>query len=150
MSALAWRGSPPTLAPMASWVATVRERQRISDTAVAAALFAPTFVDPDHESLSIAHLDADLRLIYLATLPGGGADSIELPLRTVMGDALALNAHALIVAHNHPGGDPNPSRADKVATRRLVETARPLDIRVIDHLIFCGEGVTSFRALGLL
>jgi len=135
---------------MASVYSIETARQRIGGYASATALFAPIFAGLDHEALGVAHLDADLGLIRLTTLNGGRADRIELPLRKVIGDALALGAHALIVAHNHPHGDPAPSQADKMATRRLTETARPLDIRVIDHLIFGGDNVVSFRGLGLL
>ena len=54
------------------------------------------------------------------------------------------------MAHNHPSGDPRPSRADIQATRRLAETADALDIRLHDHLIFAGTDCRSFRELGLL
>jgi DNA repair protein RadC len=135
---------------MASVYAIDTARRRIADFRAATALFAPVFAGLAHEVLSVAHLDADLGLIRLATLHGGSAASVEMPLRMLMAEALAVDAHALIVAHNHPHGDPAPSRADKAATRRLVETARLLDIRVIDHLIFAGDAVTSFRGSGLL
>ena len=54
------------------------------------------------------------------------------------------------IAHNHPSGDPSPSRADIEATRRLAEAAAALGIRLHDHLIFAGGDCRSFRALGLL
>ena len=123
---------------------------RIADTDRSHALFAPTFAGLRAETVAVAHLDAVLGLIEFAVLPGSCATLVELPLRDLIGDALRLGARRLIVAHNHPNGDPAPSRADLVTTRRLVEVARPLGIRVTDHLIFAGEDVTSFRLLGLL
>ncbi len=56
----------------------------------------------------------------------------------------------IVIAHNHPSGDPEPSKADIAATRMLVHAARALEIRVLDHLIFTTTRCTSFRALGLL
>ena len=102
-----------------------------------------------YETLHVAHLDDDRTLLKLTALPGT-LDRVELPLRPLIAEALALGATALIVAHNHPGGTASPSRADIVATRRLVEVARPLQIELLDHLIFAGKTVVSFRALGLL
>ena len=64
--------------------------------------------------------------------------------------ALELGATALILAHNHPSGDPDPSGDDIAATRRIVAAAEPLGISVHDHVIVAGGGWTSFRARGLL
>ena len=125
-------------------------RPRIGDRDSAAALFAPTFAGLAHEALRVAYLDDGLALLRLWEGEGTAPASVDVPLRTLIRDALILGAHALIVAHNHPRGDPTPSRADKAVTRRLVEIARPLDIRIVDHLIFAGEQVASFRGLGLL
>jgi len=124
-------------------------QHRIGDRDSAAALFAPTFAGLAHEALRVAYLDGGLALLRLWK-GDGTTGSVDVPLRTLIRDALMLGAHALIVAHNHPLGDPTPSSADKAVTRRLVEIARPLDIRVVDHLIFSGERVVSFRGLGLL
>ena len=124
--------------------------QRIADLAAAVALFAPTFANVAHEALRIAHLDREFRLLGLAIAPEAGPHGIDVSLRELIGEALARGARALIIAHNHPCGDPTPSRADRIATRRLVEVARPLEIRLVDHLIFAGDDMISFRALGLL
>ncbi|MFZ5730912.1 MAG: JAB domain-containing protein, partial [Pseudomonadota bacterium] len=64
--------------------------------------------------------------------------------------ALELDASALILAHNHPAGDPTPSSADVEMTRQVAEAARALRISVHDHVVVGAEGVASFRALGLL
>jgi len=70
--------------------------------------------------------------------------------REVVRRALELSASALILAHNHPSGDPDPSRSDIDMTRRVVEAARVFDIQVHDHVIVGREGTASFRALGLM
>ena len=71
-------------------------------------------------------------------------------MRENFGEALRLDAHGLILAHNHPPGHCRPSSCDIIATRRLAEVARALDIVLIDHLIFTDEAVYSMRAEGLL
>ena len=77
-------------------------------------------------------------------------DEIGFPLRTIIADALALESSGIVLAHNHPGGDPSPSRADINATRALADLAHPLGIRLHDHLIFARGDCRSLRALGLM
>lgn len=119
-------------------------------TCAAAALFAPFLAGLAAERLCVAHLDENLRLLHLAICPPGTDRSVHVPLRAILRDALALEAHALVLAHNHPHGDPRPSDADRRATRRIAEVARVLDLHLLDHLVFAGTAVTSFRALSLL
>jgi DNA repair protein RadC len=128
----------------------IGEGGRIADTAHAVRLLQPHLRDLPHEELRFVYLDAGLRLLDVAALSDGAVGRVELPLRTIIRDALLLDARALIVAHNHPGGSAVPSAADKAVTRRLAEVTRQLDIDLVDHLIFAGEEVASFRALGLL
>ncbi len=131
-------------------IAPVSPARTIADTRAAVTLFAPHLAGLGHEEMCFACLASDFRLLAMRCVRGTQDDAVALPLRAVIGEALRLDAWGLIVAHNHPGGSAEPSSADRVATRRLVEVARPLDIRLVDHLIFAGESVTSFHALGLL
>jgi DNA repair protein RadC len=80
----------------------------------------------------------------------GGLNVLFLRMRENFGEALRLDAHGLILAHNHPSGHCRPSSCDIIATRRLAEVARALDIVLIDHLILTDEAVYSMRAGGLL
>jgi len=64
--------------------------------------------------------------------------------------ALELNACAIILVHNHPSGDPSPSRADITMTRKIDEAAKAVGIALHDHLVIGRSGHASFRALGLL
>jgi len=70
--------------------------------------------------------------------------------REVVKEALRLNAAAVILCHPHPSGIAEPSQADELSTRRLVEALRLVDIRVLDHLIIAGSEVVSFAERGLL
>ena len=116
----------------------------------AAELFAGELSRLFSEELRVAHLDEDGRVLGLSSGAGGDPETIDLPIRQIMSDALALGARALLLAHNHPSGDPTPSRADRLATRQLVEAARGVEIKLLDHLIFAGGDCRSFRAMGLL
>jgi DNA repair protein RadC len=80
----------------------------------------------------------------------GGAGDVELPIRRILSSALRLRARSIVLAHNHPSGDPAPSASDEAATRALATAAAGLDIGLHDHLIFAGGECSSFRSLGLL
>jgi DNA repair protein RadC len=64
--------------------------------------------------------------------------------------ALELSATAIILVHNHPSGDPTPSRADIQMTQSIIEIAKPLGIAVHDHIIVGKEGHASFKGLKLI
>ena len=125
-------------------------REPIIDSAGAAALLAPAFEGLCLERLGVLHLDRQFRPIRLALTPRGTSHAVTVPMRAMMAEALRLGSHTLILAHNHPAGDPTPSRADRSVTRRLVEVAAALEIAVLDHLIFATPDWISFRAMGLM
>lgn len=102
------------------------------------------------EALRVAHLDRERRLLGVSSSESAISDAIALPIRAIASDAIAFGSTALILAHNHPSGDPTPSAADIAATRDLVTTMRGLGVRVLDHLILAANGWRSFRAMGLL
>jgi DNA repair protein RadC len=118
----------------------------------AAELFGPSFAasPSDGETLAVAHLDAQRRLIELIVTPSEAAAHVALPVRRILEDALRLDARGLVIAHNHPSGDTQPSFEDLESTRELADTAARLGIRLHDHLIFAGGEMASLRALGLL
>lgn len=103
----------------------------------------------DHEIFAVLFLDNRHRLIEYVELFRGTIDGASVFPREVVKEALARNAAALICCHGHPSGDPTPSRADELVTRRLKEALALLDIRLIDHLII-GDSVTSMAELGLV
>lgn len=113
------------------------------------ALFLPYLERAEAELLAIAYFDRRGTVIDLDVSRGARA-SVRFPLRHIVQSAIAQDAAAIMLAHNHPSGDPRPSRADREMTRLLSSALRPLDIRLLDHLIFAGGQVSGFRALGLL
>lgn len=123
---------------------------RLATANDAANLLAPLFAGAQSEKLAVIHLGAGRRLLAVEELAGSSLESVLLPMRQIFADALRLGSEGLVIAHNHPSGDPAPSAADIEATRRLADAAAALDIVVHDHLVFAGSEFSSFRALGLL
>ena len=104
----------------------------------------------EHEVFAVVFLDNRHRLIEYRELFRGTIDNTTVYPREVAKEALALNAAAVILAHNHPSGVAEPSRADEFLTRTLRESLALVDVRVLDHFIVAGNGVVSFAERGLL
>ena len=122
----------------------------VATARAAADLLAPRFAGVRDEKLAVLHLDGGRSVLAIDDFDAAGPDLVALSLRDIFRRALALDATGLVIAHNHPSGDPKPSQADIQATRRLAAAAEALGIRLHDHLIFAGGECASFRALGLL
>jgi DNA repair protein RadC len=103
-----------------------------------------------HEVFAALFLDNRHRLIRYEEMFRGTIDGASVHPREVVKAALQHNAAALILAHNHPSGVPEPSRADEALTRRLREALGLIDVRVLDHVIVGGTDTTSFAELGLI
>jgi DNA repair protein RadC len=119
----------------------------------AQALIDYLFADMAHlptERLRVLFLNARNRLLADEIVGEGSVNEISVHPREIMKRALELGATALILVHNHPSGDPEPSQGDIDATRRIVHAARSLDICIHDHVIVAGSGWSSFRTLGLI
>ncbi len=114
----------------------------------------------DYLAIDMAHLTVErVRVLYLDTknrliddhhVGDGSIDEAAIHPREVIRRAMDIGASALILVHNHPSGNPEPSRADIQVTRRIAEAGRLLGIVVHDHVIVGREGHVSLRAKGLL
>ena len=104
----------------------------------------------EHEIFHILYLDNQHRIIKSECCFKGTIDGANVYPREVLKRALKLNAKALILAHNHPSGIPEPSEADRAITRRLINALGLVDIRVLDHFIIGGTEHFSFAEHGLL
>ncbi len=102
------------------------------------------------EQFRILFLDKKNRLIADEVQGQGTIDHTPVYVREVVKRALELHATAIVLVHNHPSGDPTPSRADIDMTKLIVDAARPLGVVVHDHIIVGKTSHTSFRALRLL
>lgn len=106
--------------------------------------------DLPHEVFCCLFLDNRHRAIAFEELFRGTIDGASVHPREVVKRALARNAAAVILVHNHPSGVPEPSQADELLTHRLKEALALVDIRVLDHLIVGDCGCESFADRGLL
>jgi DNA repair protein RadC len=102
------------------------------------------------EQFRILFLDRKNRLIADEVQQQGTVDHTPVYVREVVKRALELSASAIILVHNHPSGDPAPSRADIDMTRQIVDAARPLGIAIHDHIIVGRQGHASLKGLKLL
>jgi len=105
--------------------------------------------DPTQEHLWVAHVDDDARCLHLSR-HDGHADGADLPIRTIVTDAARHGSKGLILAHNHPSGDPSPSATDKRITRRLALVGEAMDVVILDHIVLAGTRFRSMRQMGLL
>ena len=103
-----------------------------------------------HERVRGLYLDTRNRLILDHLLSEGSIDEAAIHPREVIRKAFDVGATALILVHNHPSGNPEPSRADITITARIAEAGRLLGVTVHDHVIIGREGNVSLRAKGLL
>lgn len=106
--------------------------------------------DRPYEVFCCLHLDNRHRLIAFDELFRGTIDGASVHPREVVKQALARNAAAVILAHNHPSGVAEPSQADELITRRLKESLALVDIRVLDHVIVGDGTCTSLAEKGLM
>ena len=104
----------------------------------------------EHEVFAVLFLDTQHRLIEYAEMFRGIIDSASVYPRELVKEALRLNAAAVIVSHNHPSGNPEPSSADRALTLRLKETLALVDVRTLDHVIVAGNDTASFAEQGLV
>ena len=103
-----------------------------------------------HECFAVLFLDTQHRLICMETLFTGTLDQASVYPREVAARALLLRAASVVLAHNHPSGNPDPSAADIALTRRLQQALALLDISVLDHLIVAQGHAVSLAQRGLM
>jgi len=104
----------------------------------------------EKEQFRLLFLDKRNALIADEVQQSGTVDHTPVYPREVVKRALELSATALILVHNHPSGDPTPSRADIVMTQSIVEIAKPLGISVHDHIIVGKNGHASLKGMRLI
>jgi len=102
------------------------------------------------EEFRVLFLDKRNQLIADEVQQKGTVDHTPVYPREVVKRALELSATAVVLVHNHPSGDPTPSRADIQMTQQIVDIAKPLGIAVHDHIIAAGDGHANFKELHLI
>lgn len=113
---------------------------------------AKTLIGDSAQEVFLAFsLDIKNRVIGYTEVGRGGVDGCAVDLRQIFRMALILGASNIVVAHNHPSGDPTPSSEDKILTKRVAEAAKLLGLPLLDHVIVTNEPESySFREKGNL
>ena len=118
-------------------------------------VFGPQLRHLAHETLRVALLDTRLQATRFLTLSEGNLNATVAHPRDILHPVILHRAYGFLLVHNHPSGDPSPSRADRELTRRVAAAASLLQVEFLDHLIIGkaserNEGYFSFRDSGLL
>jgi DNA repair protein RadC len=131
-------------------LAQLKQNSVINNTASAVALLTEHLAHEENEIIAALFLNSKHQLIAFEQIAQGSLREAPIYPRTLAKQAFKHNAAALILAHNHPSGDPTPSQADIDMTHRLSGALKPLDIRLLDHIII-GKGLryTSLAETGL-
>ena len=124
-------------------------RPKVSTPAEAADLFMPSMRYLEQEELRVMLLDTRNRMMGIQTITRGSLNSSSVRIGELFRHAIEAPAAAVIVAHNHPSGDPAPSPEDVSITRKIVEAGKLLDISVLDHLVIGNGRFVSLKERGL-
>jgi DNA repair protein RadC len=122
----------------------------LTDPQATARYLQAKLADREREVFACILLDSKHRVLHYEELFHGSLDAAQVHPREVVKLALARNAAAMIIAHNHPSGVAEPSRCDEAITLRIQEALALVDIRLLDHLIIGGNTSVSLAARGLL
>src|SRR5690606_5680358 len=126
------------------------EKVKITSSSSVYEVLQPVIGELDHEEFWILYLNNSNKIIEQFQISKGGITGTLVDVRITLRKALELGAVSLILAHNHPSGNLNPSEADKQLTRKLKTAAESLDIKILDHIIVTEKSYFSFADEGLL
>ena len=126
-------------------LASPNERPQITSPADGAALLMPEMSHLEQEHLRLLLLDTKNRVLATPTLYKGNVNTTVVRVAELFREAIRHNATAMIVAHNHPAGDPAPSPEDIHMTRQIVQAGDLLGIQVLDHLIIGDKRFVSLK-----
>jgi DNA repair protein RadC len=124
--------------------------ERCDTPELAAAALAPHFAHLERECLIVALLSRKQRLIAVVPIYWGSVAGTPVRIAELFTDAIRRQAPGIVLAHNHPSGDPTPSSDDIRTTRDAAEAGRLLGIEVVDHLVFGAGRWVSFTRIGAL
>ena len=128
-----------------------KDRKRVMDSYSAYKILRNNFSDDTidyRETFKVLYLNQNCQVLGCFTISEGGITNTLADVRMILQGALLTNAVAMVLAHNHPSGSTRPSRQDDELTRKVVDAARLLDIKVADHIILTSENFYSYNDEG--
>ena len=131
-------------------LAEVPDSLQIKSSRDVADIFQPLLSDLPHEEFWILFLNRSNRVIARMRISQGGISGTVTDVRLIMKKAVEHLASGIIVCHNHPSGNLNPSEADSKITKKIKEAGEIMDIQLLDHLIISDKDYYSFADNGLL
>ena len=131
-------------------LAEVPEVPQIKCSKDVADIFQPLLSDLSHEEFWILFLNRSNRVISRMKLSQGGISGTVTDVRLVMKQAIEFLASGIIVCHNHPSGNLNPSESDSKITQKIKDAGNMMDIQLLDHLIISDKDYYSFADNGML
>ncbi len=126
------------------------DRPAVTSPEAAADLLVPRLAGSDRERCEALLLDTKHRLLAAVTVSIGSLDHTFMAPREVFRDALLANAAAVVLGHNHPSGDPEPSPDDEALTQRLVRAGEVVGVAVLDHLVVAAGRWVSLARRGVV
>lgn len=128
----------------------ITDDQKIRSSNDVYALFHPLLSDLSYEEFWLIYLNRSNKVISRLKISQGGISGTITDVRLIMKKALEVLASSIIICHNHPSGNREPSDADKRITQKIKEAASYFDISLLDHLIVTDNGFYSFADSGIL
>ncbi len=126
------------------------DRKKITSSKSVFELLQPIIGELPHEEFWIVYLNNSNKVIQKNQLSKGGITGTLVDVRLALKIALEVGATGIVLAHNHPSGTLNPSKADRELTRKLKIASESLDIKVLDHIIITEKAYFSFADEGIL
>lgn len=126
------------------------QRSSVTQSSDAAEIAIPLMRDLNHEVFCVFYLNQSNKIIRHEVISSGGLTGTVADIRIILKNAVLQNANKIIIAHNHPSGNLQPSAADKELTRKLKEAADVMDIKLLDHLIIAGTNYLSMADEGMI
>ncbi len=127
-----------------------KELPKIASSNDVSALLGMSLNDLKHEEFWVVFMNRANKVVAREQISKGGQAGTIADPKLIFKRALEFNAASIILAHNHPSGNRNPSKADIDLTRQMIDAGRVLDIAVLDHVIFAGNSIYSFADEGII
>lgn len=131
-------------------LADIMEKKKISESKDVFEFFQPVLADLPYEEFWILLLNRSNKIIEKFKISQGGISGTVIDVRMILKNAIEKLASSIILCHNHPSGNLQPSEADKKITTKLQDAARIMDMQVLDHLIITDSSFYSFADEGIL